>query len=123
MDEEEIANIFLSAVARAYDPHTDYLSFREMGRYKDSLNNELAGIGVSLQSDEDGAAKITGIVIGGPADREGTLKLNDRIVAVDKLNNGKPEYNADIVFTQEWGVPLTRLGANLRPCQYRGFLK
>jgi carboxyl-terminal processing protease len=98
VDEEEIANIFLSAVARAYDPHTDYLSFREMGRAKDSLKNELAGIGVSFQSDEDGATKITGIVIGGPADREGTLKLNDRIVAVDKLNNGKPEDNTDIVF-------------------------
>lgn len=98
VDEEEIANIFISAVARAYDPHTDYLSFREMGRFKDSLNNELAGIGVSFQSDEDGAAKITGIVSGGPADREGTLKLNDRIVAVDIRNKGKPEDNTDIVF-------------------------
>jgi hypothetical protein len=25
--------------------------------------------------------------------------------------------------TQQWGIPLTRLGANLRPCQHRGFLK
>jgi carboxyl-terminal processing protease len=90
VDEEEIANYFLSAVARAYDPHTDYMSFREMNRFKDGMKNELVGIGALLQGEEDGATKIMGIVVGGPADREGTLKLNDRVVAVDTLNTGNP---------------------------------
>ena len=89
VDDEEIANYFLSAVARAYDPHTDYMSFREMNRFKDGMKNELVGIGALLQGEEDGATKIMGIVVGGPADREGTLKLNDRVVAVDTLNTGK----------------------------------
>jgi carboxyl-terminal processing protease len=90
VDDEEIANYFLSAVARAYDPHTDYMSFREMNRFKDGMKNELVGIGALLQSEEDGATKIMGIVVGGPADREGTLKLNDRVVAVDTLNTKNP---------------------------------
>jgi carboxyl-terminal processing protease len=47
------------------------------------MKNELVGIGALLQGEEDGATKIMGIVVGGPADREGTLKLNDRVVAVD----------------------------------------
>lgn len=98
VDEEEIANFFLSAVARAYDPHTDYMSFREMNRFKDGMKNELVGIGALLQAEEDGATKIMGIVVGGPADREGTLKLNDRVVAVDTLNTGKPEDMIDIMF-------------------------
>jgi len=98
VDEEEIANYFLSAVARAYDPHTDYMSFREMNRFKDGMKNELVGIGALLQGEEDGATKIMGIVVGGPADREGTLKLNDRVVAVDTLNTGKPEDMVDIMF-------------------------
>ena len=98
MDEEEIANYFLSAVARAYDPHTDYMSFREMNRFKDGMKNELVGIGALLQGEEDGATKIMGIVVGGPADREGTLKLNDRVVAVDTLNTGAPENMTDIMF-------------------------
>lgn len=98
VDEEEIANFFLSAVARAYDPHTDYMSFREMNRFKDGMKNELVGIGALLQAEEDGATKIMGIVVGGPADREGTLKLNDRVVAVDMLNSGKPEDMTDIMF-------------------------
>jgi carboxyl-terminal processing protease len=98
VDDEEIANYFLSAVAGAYDPHTDYMSFREMNRFKDGMKNELVGIGALLQSEEDGATKITGIVVGGPADREGTLKLNDRVVGVDSLNTGKSEDMTDIMF-------------------------
>lgn len=98
VDDEEIANYFLSAVARSYDPHTDYMSFREMSRFKDGMKNELVGIGALLQGEEDGATKIMGIVVGGPADREGTLKLNDRVVAVDTLNTGKLGDMTDIMF-------------------------
>ncbi|MCX6865589.1 MAG: S41 family peptidase [Verrucomicrobia bacterium] len=98
VDEEEIANYFLSAVARAYDPHTDYMSFREMNRFKDGMKNELVGIGALLQAEEDGATKIMGIVIGGPADQEGSLKLNDRVMAVDTLNTRKTGDMTDIMF-------------------------
>jgi len=98
VDDEEVANYFLSAVSRAYDPHTDYMSYREMSRFKDSMKNQLVGIGALLQAEEDGATKIMGIVVGGPADREGTLKLNDRVVAVNTLNTGKPEDMIDIMF-------------------------
>jgi len=97
-DEEEISNYFLSAIARAYDPHTDYMSAREMSRFKDGMRNELVGIGALLQAEEDGATKIMGIVVGGPADRESSLRLNDRIIAVDSLNTGDPEDMTDIMF-------------------------
>ena len=98
VDAEDIANYFLSAVSTTYDPHTDYMSFREMNRFEDQMKNELIGIGALLQAEEDGATKIMGIVVGGPADREGNLKLNDRVVAVDSLNTGKPEDMIDIMF-------------------------
>ncbi len=97
-DDEDAANYFLSSVARAYDPHTDYMSFREMSRFRDGMMNQLVGIGALLQGEEDGATKIKGIVVGGPADREGTLSLNDRVVAVDSLNTKKPEDMVDIMF-------------------------
>jgi carboxyl-terminal processing protease len=98
VDSEDIANYFLSAVATTYDPHTDYMSARETGRFEDQMKNELIGIGALLQAEEDGATKIMGIVVGGPADREGNLKLNDRVVAVDSLNTGKPADMIDIMF-------------------------
>jgi carboxyl-terminal processing protease len=98
VDEEDIANFFLSAVARSYDPHTDYMSARESERFRDAMQNQLVGIGAMLQAEEDGATKIMGIVVGGPADREGRLKLNDRVVGVNSLNTDNPEDMIDIMF-------------------------
>ena len=98
VDDEDIANYFLSAVSRAYDPHTDYMSFREMSRFSDGMKNELVGIGALLQAEEDGATIIKGIVVGGPADKGGQLKLNDRVVGVNSLNTGSAEDMTDIMF-------------------------
>ncbi len=95
---EDIADIFLSAVAKSYDPHTDYFSMSEMERFMSGMQNSLVGIGALLQAEDDGATKITGIVVGGPADKQGELKLNDRIVGVDKRNVGTEEAMVDIMF-------------------------
>jgi carboxyl-terminal processing protease len=74
------------------------MSFREMNRFKDGMKNELVGIGALLQAEEDGATIIKGIVVGGPADKEGSLKLNDRVVGVDSASTGKPADMTDIMF-------------------------
>ncbi|QJE96148.1 carboxy terminal-processing peptidase [Luteolibacter luteus] len=97
VDGEDVAAMFLSAVARSFDPHTDYMSTREMDRFRDGMKNELVGIGALLQGEEDGATKIMGIVVGGPADKQGILKLNDRVVAVDPDGDG-PKEMVDIMF-------------------------
>jgi carboxyl-terminal processing protease len=97
-DDEDVANYFLSAVSRAYDPHTDYMSFREMSRFRDGMKNELIGIGALLQAEEDGATIIKGIVVGGPADKQGSLKLNDRVVGVDPADEETAEAMTDIMF-------------------------
>ncbi|MBK1834700.1 carboxy terminal-processing peptidase [Roseibacillus ishigakijimensis] len=88
-DEEDVASYFFSAVAQAHDPHTDYLSVRQMERFRAGLENQLIGIGALLQREDDGATKIIGLVVNGPADKQGELQLNDRIVAVDSLNDGE----------------------------------
>ncbi len=97
VDDEDVAAMFLSSVARSFDPHTDYMSTREMDRFRDGMKNELVGIGALLQGEEDGATKIMGIVVGGPADKHGVLKLNDRVVAVDPDGEG-PREMVDIMF-------------------------
>jgi len=88
-DSEDMANYFLSAVARTYDPHTEYFSAREMDRFTSSMSNSLVGIGAMLRAEDDGATKIEGIVVNGPADKAGDLQLKDRVVGVDPLNNGE----------------------------------
>ena len=87
--DEEIADYFLSAVAQAHDPHSDYLSVKENERFDGELRNQLTGIGAWLESESDGSTRVTGIIVGGPADRQGDLKPNDRLVAIDPLNSGQ----------------------------------
>lgn len=94
-DSEDRANYLLSSVALAYGPHTDYFSAREYDRFSASMNNKFVGIGAQLKEEDDGATKITGIVVGGPAAKLGELKLNDRIVGVDHLSDGNM---VDIMF-------------------------
>lgn len=94
-EDEDKANALLSAVARTLDPHTEYLGVREMERFKSSMGGSMIGIGALLGEEDDGAIKITGIVVGGPADKSGELKLNDRIVGVDTDNSGEM---VDIMF-------------------------
>ncbi len=85
--DEEIADYFFSAVAQAHDPHSDYLSERENERFDQELRNQLTGIGAELASEPDGATRVTGILVNGPAHRQGQLQPDDRIVAIDPLND------------------------------------
>ncbi len=86
---EDVANYFLSAVANAYDPHSEYYSANEMEKFKIDVSNELVGIGARLSMNDEGETEIYGIVNGGPADRHGELKLGDRVIAVSPNNNGE----------------------------------
>jgi len=83
VEPAEITGMLYSAVAQAYDPHSDYLADLEMDRFKDDLRNQVVGIGVELFAENEGATRVMSIVIGGPADKQGGLKPDDRIVAVD----------------------------------------
>ena len=80
-DSKDVVNYFLSSLATAYDPHTEYMSTDESDNFKIHMSHQLVGIGALLGQKDDGA-EIQGIVVGGPADKQGELKLNDRIIAV-----------------------------------------
>ena len=81
MDDESVVSGFLSALARTYDPHSQYLSPAELESFDIEMKKSLEGVGAVLQS-EDGYAKIKEVVPGGPADLDGRLKVGDRISAV-----------------------------------------
>lgn len=90
-NEADVANYLFSAVTRSHDPHCEYQSPREHERFRINISNQLVGIGASLSAEDDGATKIQGIIRGGPADKQGELKLGDRIIAVSPKNDGNFE--------------------------------
>jgi len=84
-DGESVLEFYLSSLARAYDPHSAYMSAAELHNFAISMKLSLVGIGALLGSN-DGYAKVSGIVPGGPADLDKRLKPNDRIVGVAQRN-------------------------------------
>ena len=80
-DEESVMQHYMSAVARAYDPHTDYLSPATKEDFDMDMNLSLCGVGAVLSMD-DGALKISEIMPGGPIDVDGRIKEGDKIVGV-----------------------------------------
>lgn len=86
---EEILQTYLTALARSFDPHSEYLSPSSAVDFE--INNvrlSLSGIGAVLR-EEDGYIKIERLIPGGPADLSKQLGPNDRIVAVGQ-GNGRP---------------------------------
>ena len=82
----EAVDQFLSALAQTYDPHSEYMSKDDYQNFLVMMKLSLVGIGAVLKKNDDGYTKIMELVVGGPADKEGHLKVGDRIVAVAQGN-------------------------------------
>ncbi|MFV0416161.1 MAG: carboxy terminal-processing peptidase [Chthoniobacterales bacterium] len=101
---EDVMKTYFSALTQAYDPHSTYLSPRDMENFEISMRLSLVGVGAVLRS-EDGYAKIIEVVPGGPADKEGSLKANDRIAGVAQ---------GDEEFTDVVGMKLDKVVDQIR---------
>ncbi|MDB6132145.1 MAG: prc [Verrucomicrobiales bacterium] len=87
-DDEDITNFFLSAIASAYDPHSEYLSAPEEDRFKIEMKKSVIGIGAELGM-KDGAAEIRRVVPTGPADKSGAIHVGDLITGVGEGAEGE----------------------------------
>ena len=75
-------DLYLSALTRAFDPHSDYMSPIDAKNFRiNSIDMQLTGIGAVLTTDE-GYTKIVRIMPGGPAGKSGLIHANDKIIAV-----------------------------------------
>ncbi len=81
LNNEDIVKGFLTTLALTYDPHSEYMSRSELENFQINMRLALVGIGAVLHS-EEGYAKIMELVTGGPAAKDGRLKVGDRVTAV-----------------------------------------
>lgn len=86
MDSDDVFELYLTSLARSYDPHTDYMGKPTLEQFSISMNLSLFGIGAQLQLDDDGYCNIVRVMPNGPAERSGLIKEKDRIVAVAQSN-------------------------------------
>lgn len=78
----EMLEMYLSAIAHGFDPHSSYMSPQTVKDFRIQMELSLEGIGAALRS-EDGYVTVAQIVPGGAADKDGRLKVGDKIIGVD----------------------------------------
>ena len=81
-ETEDVATLFIKSIARAYDPHSEYYSRKQYENFKIGMNKKLRGIGAMLSLDDDEIPTVEGLVVGGPAAKQGDLRNQDKIVGV-----------------------------------------
>ncbi len=84
-DRVDVLGGFLNTLAGLYGPHSNYLSPKRDEDFTIGMQLSLTGIGATLTSD-GGYIKVVAIVPGGPAARDGRLKVEDRIITVTQEN-------------------------------------
>lgn len=78
---EDQAKMLIKTLAKAYDPHSEFNDASEYKSFRIDIGLRLEGIGAILRPDE-GYTSVAELVPGGPAAKDGRLKVKDRIVAV-----------------------------------------
>lgn len=81
-NSEDVLQTYLTALARVYDPHSDYLGRAQLESFAMTMNLSLFGIGAELTVSEDGYCTIRRLLPGGPAIKSKLIKEYDKIVAV-----------------------------------------
>ncbi|MCA5004066.1 carboxy terminal-processing peptidase [Sphingobacterium sp. WQ 366] len=73
--------LIMSAYTNAIDPHTTYYNPSFAQRFNEDMSNTLEGIGARLQMENE-MVTIKEIIAGGPAFKDKSLKIDDRIIGV-----------------------------------------
>jgi len=89
-NSEDVFQLAMNAFTQSIDPHTNYLSPVTSDNFKIDMSLSLEGIGARLQTEDD-YTKIAEIIPGGPAEKSGLLKAEDKIVGVAQGDEGEYE--------------------------------
>ncbi|MDO4582889.1 MAG: carboxy terminal-processing peptidase [Planctomycetia bacterium] len=95
MDNDDLLEMYLTAMTTGFDPHTSYMAPRTLENFDIAMRLELEGIGASLTS-EDGYVVVKRLVPGGAAEKEGSLKVDDKISGVGQDTEGPMEDVVDM---------------------------
>ncbi len=86
-NDDELLEMYLTALTTAYDPHTSYMSADTLENFEIQMRLNLEGIGAALEA-PDGETVVKKVIPGGAAAKDGRLKPEDRIVGVGQGNAG-----------------------------------
>ncbi|WP_339136318.1 MAG: carboxy terminal-processing peptidase [Candidatus Electrothrix sp. GW3-4] len=88
VSRQEHYNRYFDAVARSFDPHTNYMAPTSKEDFDIHMSGSLEGIGALLRED-DGHIKVVRIIPGSAAEAQGQLQAEDVIMSVSE-KDGEP---------------------------------
>jgi carboxyl-terminal processing protease len=97
-DSDELLETYLTSLTTALDPHTSYMSPFTFENFELAMKLKLEGIGAALQS-IDGYTVVNKIIPGGAAEKDGRLKVEDKIVGVGQGEDGELVDTVDMKLT------------------------
>jgi carboxyl-terminal processing protease len=111
-NDDYVLEGYLTALAHAYDPHSDYMGHATTENFDIQMHLSLSGIGAQLKS-EDGDCKIEDLIAEGPAAKSGHITNDDIIMAVAQKDQepvtvtGKPLTKVVEMIRGPKGTPVT----------------
>jgi len=94
-DASDVLEMFLSALARTFDPHSSYQGPINQDNFNIQMSLKLQGIGARLRT-EDSYVKVVDLIPGGPAKRDGRLEASDMIIGVAQTPDEEPVNTIDM---------------------------
>ena len=86
LNNEDVFQLYINALAELYDPHTNYFSPRNSENFNINMRLSLEGIGAMLKREGE-YVTVERLVTAGPAEKQGELQPNDKIVSVAQGEN------------------------------------
>ncbi len=91
-NSSDFLEFYLSSLSRTFDPHTTYMNKESLeDLIQQTLQLSLIGIGASLQS-EGGYAVVKELIPGGPADKDGRIQPEDKILGIQKDDGTEADF-------------------------------
>jgi carboxyl-terminal processing protease len=103
---------YFSAIARTFDPHTDYFPPVSKEAFEVSMKGSFEGIGATLR-EESGYIKVESVMPGSPAFRQGQLQAGDTILKVAE-GSGEPVDIFDMRITDAVKLIRGKKGTEVR---------
>jgi carboxyl-terminal processing protease len=97
INRDELFEQTISAMLHKLDPHSNYISAKEMQRVNESMQGNFGGVGVRFFILRDTIC-ITNVISGSPSDLAG-LKAGDKIIKVDGKTVAKKKITNDKVMS------------------------
>ncbi len=88
---QDILELYLTSLSKTFDPHTSYMNKESWDDFLQSMQLSLTGIGASLAS-EDGFAVVKELIPGGPADKDGRIQPEDKILGIQKEDGTEVDF-------------------------------